>query len=121
MKCKLEKCTNEMPKIEIGRRPKEYCSSSCRQKDYRLRRESEISNLKAEIERLKSQKEVKEVLQPVKEQEKEIFLNPNEEILNRIKAISAEKMPSHIATSLGKQTWINDKNKKIIQLVSQLK
>jgi endogenous inhibitor of DNA gyrase (YacG/DUF329 family) len=44
----------------------------------------------------------------------------NEEIEKQIEAIKAEKIPSHITTSMGKKSWNFDQQKKINELKNKL-
>ena len=93
-----------------GRRPRKFCTDTCRQKYWQAK-----NKLKAAAKTEKTTAVVKKMSPSVK-----LAKNEPTDIEKQIAAIKAEKIPKDRDTIFGRKSWALDQRKRIAELESKL-
>lgn len=139
---KCKNCGNELHHVE-GRRKKKFCSPKCKiahwnknsgKKEKKYVRIETYNELALQLEKLTKEKSEGTALQEVTVEDKIVVLTDSvnqisetvkpdtdkDAIVAQIKAIRAEKIPSHRDTPIGKKVWAADQRKRVEVLEKEL-
>lgn len=72
MKCKYQKCTNKVPPSK-GKKPSEFCSTACKQADYRLKKKVTKNNAQQNVTITNANLELKEDMIVEKQEDMVLF------------------------------------------------
>lgn len=102
----MNKCLTCGGQIEQkkGKRTRLYCSDLCRVRHFQKHGKQTVKKIESKTTPAAT---------PV--------IEPNEAILNQIAVVRAELIPIHRNTTMGRKTWLDDQQKRIIELESKLK
>lgn len=105
-------CGTPTPQVE-GRKPRKYCSDTCRQKDWQARNKSKAPIKTKEKTTAKDGEDSKIEMaesQPI----------DKDTIEKQISSIKDEKIPKHRDTPLGRKSWAIEQKKRIEDLQNKM-